>query len=396
MFFLGLSVAGPAQMTTEGLALMKARYLVAEKEYENAIILIDNQQYTGTDHLWAALTIGEALAGLKRYEESNKWLLQVEGPQKAEACYNLSKNWLGLSEPAKALEYLELHLADKNHYPEKAIKRDPDFTPLENNREWVHLWQRDWYTETEQSIAECNYQISNGQFEEAHKLADGILNKEPDDAPALFMKARINSLQKNNRLSSEYLDKAWRQASENIPLKNEMLRFALESGLSNQVVEMTGDLIRRDPTNPEYILARALVKIMNGKEAMATAEIENIEKSGIPSAELYYQAGRKLTVNDPLTAEQYFSKAIVSGKLDGRYYFERGKARIELGRTASALDDFAASLDINPDQSGLYMERARLRYDSGDFDGACHDWRKALELGNGQAADQIYKYCRER
>ncbi len=396
MVLLGLAAGGLAQMTVESLALMKARYLVSEKEYTEAVNLIESFRYSGSDRQWAALTLGKALSGLKRFDEANQWLMQVDGPLKAEASYCLAKNWLGLNEPSKALQFLELHLADKNHYPEKTIKRDADFTPLENNREWIHLWQQDWYTAAEQNIAECNYQMSKGQLEEAGKLADMNLNNSAVDAAALFVKARISYEQKNYRAAADLLDKAWRQASENIPLKDEMLHFALESGLSDQVMEMTGDLIRRDPSNPEYMIARALVKIINGKEAMAAAEIENVERSGIAPAELYYQAGRKLTVIEPQTAEQYFSRAIDSGKLDARYYYGRGMARDELGKTGAALDDLATSLDINPVQPHLYMDRARLRQEGGDIDGACHDWRKALELGHAKAADQVYKYCREK
>jgi Tfp pilus assembly protein PilF len=52
------------------------------------------------------------------------------------------------------------------------------------------------------------------------------------------------------------------------------------------------------------------------------------------------------------------------------------------------------SLDINPNQPDLYLTRATVRYDLGDQDGACHDWQKALEMGNPRAADLLYKFCK--
>ena len=96
----------------------------------------------------------------------------------------------------------------------------------------------------------------------------------------------------------------------------------------------------------------------------------------------------------PQQAESYLNRAIDTGLMDARFYFTRGIIRRSMDKIDLALGDWAMSLDINPNQPDLYMDRAQLRSDHGDTDGACHDWKKALEMGNSKAADLLYKNCK--
>ncbi len=387
-------LAGPLAGQSAVRSLIKARYLVSENEYAEAVAALANQQFTESDRIWSDLTMGQALAGLKKIEESNTWLLKVHGAAGAEANYCLAKNAIALNDYNAAIGYLSKHLADLNHYQEKQIRLDPDFSVLENNREWIHLWQKDWYSEVEQKVAEGLYLLSKDQVTEAAALVGDILKTAPSDARIWFLKAKINQLQKEGRLFHEAFDRAWQLSAENVPLKTEMLYYAVESGYYDKIPIIAADLIQRDPTNPEYLITRSLVRILDGKENLATKEIETLEENGIAPAELYYQAGRKISATSPLQADSYLTKAIDAGIMDARFYFSRGIVRNDLGKTSSALDDLAMSLDINPNQPDLYMDRAKIRMDLGDTEGACHDWKRALEMGNKKAADLLYKNCR--
>jgi tetratricopeptide (TPR) repeat protein len=265
---------------------------------------------------------------------------------------------------------------------------------LENNRDWIHLWQKDWYTQPEQQAAEGGYLILKGQLDDAGTLINDQLTIHPDDPRVWFLQARLYLLRKEEKQFRQSLDRAWLLASDNLSLKDEMLRFALESNLYEKVNVMAAELVRKDPTNPEYLIARALARIMDGKESLAIKEIEAAEEVGITPVELYYQAGRKLSASIPQQAEIYLTKAIETGTMDARFYNSRGIVRAALEKSDLALGDFSMSLDINPNQPDLYMNRAQLRLAGGDTDGACHDWKRALGMGNAKAADLLYKYCR--
>jgi tetratricopeptide (TPR) repeat protein len=256
------------------------------------------------------------------------------------------------------------------------------------------MWQQDWYSAVEQQVAEGVYLISKGQPDEAEALAAQVLSANPSQPDAQFLQSRIHFLRKEERQFRQALEKAWQLAGTNRQLKEDMLRFALEAKFYEKVNSMATELLRADPSNPEYLVARALVRIMEGQESLAVREIESLEAAGIAPAELYYQAGRKITATNPREAEAYLTRAIDTDIMDARYYFSRGLVRLALDKTGPALEDMAMSLDIDPAQPDLYMERAQVRFDLGDSEGACHDWRKALEMGNRTASDKLYKHCR--
>ena len=388
----GLAASG--QTTQSDQSLIKARYLVSEKMYAAAVSALENQQASGQDPMRSALTMGKALSAMGRIEESNRWLLQVTGEGAAEAFYCVAKNYIALNDFPDAILYLRKHLADKNHYTEKRIRLDQAFIKLENSRDWVHLWQAEWFSEPEKQADECEYLISQGQLDEARLLVNQAFTNYPKEPHFWFLLAKINYLQNDNRQFRQSLEKAWQLASGNLTLKDHLLQFTLETKYYEKANEMASELIREDPTNPEYLITRALVRILDGKESLALKEIEAIRAAGIAPAELYYQAGRKISLSLPQEAEAYLTRAIDTGIMDARFYYARGVVRNALEKIDLALGDMAMSLDINPNQPDLYVERAQLRLNTGNTDGACHDWQKALEMGNAKAADLLYKYCK--
>lgn len=392
--FLTLTMVGAGQNSVVNNSLIKARYLVSEKQYADALITMENQQYTGSDDMKALLVKGLALSGVQKYEESNRYLSQVTGVGLSDASYCMAKNCLAMNDFSGAIQSLTKHLADKYHYSEKRIRMDADFNKLENSREWVHLWQTDWYPDVEKQVSECNYLIAGGQNDEAVILINQLLIRYPDQANVWFLQAKLNALQKNDRQLILSLDKAWQLASKNQPLQEEIMKFSLELQMYEKAGIMAYQLIRDDPSNPDYLITRALVRILDGKEAMALKEIETIEQEGIAPAELYYQAGKKISTTKPQQAEMYLSRAIDTGIMDARFYYSRGMVRSAADKIEMALGDLAMSLDINPNQPQLYVDRAQIRLNIGDTEGACHDWKKALEMGNAKAADLLYKYCR--
>jgi tetratricopeptide (TPR) repeat protein len=383
-----------AQGTSANRALIKGRYLVSEKMYLSAVTTIESQNPTGNDQIWSDLAMGQALAGQGLFAESNKWLLKVSGSCTAKACYQLAKNFIALNDYSSAILYLGKHLADKNHFQEKVIRQDSDFSKLEDNREWIHLWQTDWYSVTEQQAAEGAYLLMKGQVDDARAVAEQLVSGTPNDPRGWFLLAGINLLLKETKLSAQSLDRAWQLAKDLPALRDEMLKFAIESGNYPKVNDMASELLREDPTNPDYLIARSLVRILDGKESLAIKEISDAEESGIAPGELYYQAGKKISASNPLKAELYLTNAINSGVLDARYFFARGIVFAALEKSEQALDDLTMSLDINPYQPELYLVRAQLRLNNGDTEGACHDWNKALGMGNAKAADLLYKYCK--
>jgi len=74
-------------------------------------------------------------------------------------------------------------------------------------------------------------------------------------------------------------------------------------------------------------------------------------------------------------------------------YANRGEVNQQKKNYKAALADFEQALILNSTNAKAFNGRANAKNQTGDHDGACEDWRTALNLGYAPAGDSIEKYC---
>jgi Tfp pilus assembly protein PilF len=55
--------------------------------------------------------------------------------------------------------------------------------------------------------------------------------------------------------------------------------------------------------------------------------------------------------------------------------------------------DYSMSLDLDPSNAVVWLNKGISLMRSGKNEDACHDFRQAMSLGSKQAADYISRYC---
>ncbi len=384
----------PGQDAGPDIGLVKARYLISVKDYTGALDQLQNISPSSADQPQFIESMGIALLETGKTEEADQWFNRLARLNPARAWYCLARLSVRNNDLSRGLDYLARHLADPSHLPEQTIKMEADFVLLEENREWIRLWQKDWYSSVELALREAEYLLKSGDQEDAAAKIDAILNQDPRSADGWFIKARLETMQGETRQASQSIDRAIQLAASQPPILEKILQYCLVESDYDRVNSLAGRLLRLDPTNPDYLVSRALARVIGGTESTAVRELETIREAGIPASELWFQAGKKLMDSSPRQADEFLTRAIETGVMDARFYYSRGTARLILGKYDLALEDMAMSLDINPLQPDLYYDRAEIRLLLGDTDGACHDWNKAKQQGNTKAPDRLYKYCR--
>ena len=76
---------------------------------------------------------------------------------------------------------------------------------------------------------------------------------------------------------------------------------------------------------------------------------------------------------------------------DSRAYYDRGKARFELGEYQKAIEDYTQALTLNQHDARAYYDRGKARFELGDQQGAIEDYQKAAELFQQQGDSKRYQ-----
>ena len=91
-------------------------------------------------------------------------------------------------------------------------------------------------------------------------------------------------------------------------------------------------------------------------------------------------------------ALQDFNAAITSGLQFPHAKLNKASLLAEQGKMVTALALMDETLQEYPDEALLYMNRGLVRELTGDLDGACEDWHRAIELG-AEEANEFIKEC---
>jgi len=71
----------------------------------------------------------------------------------------------------------------------------------------------------------------------------------------------------------------------------------------------------------------------------------------------------------------------------------RGQLKVQLSDMQGAMADYERAIEVNPNFGNAFFNRAALYYIFGDKQKACDDWRKAMDLGQPQAAEVLGNIC---
>jgi hypothetical protein len=74
----------------------------------------------------------------------------------------------------------------------------------------------------------------------------------------------------------------------------------------------------------------------------------------------------------------------------------RGTAKGAMKNYTGALEDLDLAIKLKIDYSSAYINRALVKYVTGDKKGGCKDLEKADALNNEKAYGLLEQYCKER
>ncbi|MBK7132348.1 MAG: hypothetical protein IPH69_05835 [Bacteroidales bacterium] len=391
IFLLILSVAVSGQQVVD--YLLKARAAESEGRPEIAIGYLnkaveemkDSRLYT--ERAAANILKGDYSDAINDYNNANKL-----SPNSGD--YGLARIYAIKGDAKTALYHLELSMKSAYRKKEKEIMLDPAFTGIENRPEWRLFWQKDWYSDVEEGIAEIEYSLTLHKTDESAAILSELKKEYPGNDELIYADALISLSSGKNQDAVNKLTVLLKSNPGNEKYLR-LLAKAQFSGSNPSGASITySQLIDAGVADAELFVMRAGCYMKTGENDKALSDLRKYLIYYPADKTALSMAGKAESASgDNLNALKYFSENLKLHPNDAECYIDRANSYFVSKSWEWAINDYAMSLDLNPGNPDAWLNKGISLLNSGKSDDACHDFRKSFSMGNKKASEYISKFC---
>ena len=395
LIFLSLiilsNVALSAQQTVD--VIMKSKALTEAGKTDQAINMLnqaigqarDFRLYTGRAE--ANALRGNYSAAIADYNEANKIT-----PGSGE--YGLSRIYALKGDAATSVYHLELSMNSPFRHSEKEIMLDPAFGAFDNRQEWRQFWKKEWYPATEKAIAEIEYYISGNKLDQARQALDEFSKSSDSVADVIYARSLVNVAAGNYGEAVKDLSGISGDDVINEKYLRLQARARYEGSDPAGASNIYTKLIDSGVADASLFLRRAECFQKTGEIDKAVTDINKYLEIYPGDKNALSLAGKvEIKSGDNLKAINYFTENIKLHPEDPQCYIDRANSYFMSKSWDMAINDYSMSLDLKPGNSDAWLNMGIARLSEGKTDDACHDFRRALSLGNKRVADYIGRNC---
>ncbi len=375
---------------------LKGRSLMLESKYDSALLFIEKAHTEKPGDAEIAFQRGICHFRLKQYDQAIADFLFVNNRRPGMSSLMLAKTEVRLNHPALAIKYLREHLSSYYKTAEKEILLDDDLSELESTKAWKSLWQeREWYTPFDKELQEALYMKSQGNYLQAINHLNELDQKGFNRSEVNQYLAEIYLQLNNQNAAEDALDRSILSDSRNMEALKLRIDLYINKGKYEDARRDCDRLLRQFPDAFEYYLVSGRIHSMLGnyKEALGRVNFylqiyPGSHRANNEEGLIHYHADRYLD------AIKSFNKALKSYEGNAAYFYNRGRAYTATGTYTFATKDFSMALDLDPKDAETWFYKGLAEMEQGDSDNACFSFRKALQYGKHEAAENIRKTCK--
>ena len=341
------------------------------------------------------LTLGESFYKTGKYSESVRFFVSSDSVRtNPEATLYAARAFAMMQQPAKAAEWLQKYLSQRDKLSEAELTLDPAFAKIEHSREWKTLWNKEWYNAAERKIAEAAVLLKRKRYTEALGIIDAEIANRSSSARLYALRAKLYEAMEQFEPAHESAQTAIRMRNNNPVYFADAANMAVQVKKFDVALDNINQAIRFDPYQLDLYLQRAAIMRMNNRYDDARNDI-NFYFAYLPNdTKALYQMGMAETeAGNPWAGIEYFNMLIEKDNTTPDYYLARATAGIKANNYTLAGDDLSQVLDLNPAISEAWHKKGVVLQRENKPEDACYYWRKAFELGSREAGEYIYKYC---
>ena len=373
--------------------ILKARAFDSQGKPEQAVkVLTEAISLSNESSLF--IERAEARLSQRAWSDAISDLNEANKITTASGEFGLARIYAFKGDAATSLYHLELSMNSSYRKSEKDIMLDPAFGQIENRPEWRQFWKKEWYSFSEKSISVIEYYISSGMIDESKVALADLKNNAGNQDDIIYAEALIN-------LSSSRYDDAIRAVNSLIaanPANEKYLRLLAKAQTMTGNAAGASDTYTRLFTSgvadAGMLILRAECYRKTGENDKAMNDLEKYLSLYPENKTALSLAGKVEAVSgDNLKALDYFSRNLKLHPNDADCYVDRANSYFVSRSWDWAVKDYSMSLDLNPSNSDAWLNKGIALLNASKVEDACHDFRKALSLGNKRASEYVSSNC---
>jgi len=337
---------------------------------------------------------GDAYAASGRYNEAIDDYSSAENLEPGCGEYGLARIFSLKGDAKISLIHLERNIGSSFRKPEKEIMLDPAFAVIENTPEWRLFWKKERYTVPEKKLSEIEYSISVGKRAETMELYNELSASWPNDNRTLYAKALIDISEKRYSVAITGLTDLLSEEKDNPDYLRLLAKAQMESGNPAGASVTYTNLIGKGTADASLFYQRAECYRKTGEYEKGLNDLDRYLKLYPENREALSLAGKTAAESgDNLRAIEFYSINLRFHPNDPGCYVDRANAYFVSRTWSNAATDFTMALDLKPNDPDVWLNKGIAQLSLGRNEDACHDFRRAMSLGNKKAASYISKNC---
>jgi len=373
--------------------ILKARALTSAGAPDQAVkVLSDAIAVSNESSLY--LERAESVFAQHNYSDAISDLNEANKITPSSGEYGLSKVYAAKGDVSTSLYHLELSMKSSYRRSEKEIMLDPAFNAIDNKPEWRQFWKKEWYSLAEKNLSEIEYYVASGKLDESKSVLSDLKKNSTNEDDIVYAEALID----------------------------------LSAGKPGEAIRGVSDLVAANPDNVKYLRLLAKAQSASGNPAGASQTYSQLYNSGVADAELFLlraecyrktgESDRALkdiekyldlypenkaalslagkveaSSGDNIKALDYFSRNLKLHPNDPECFIDRANSYFVSKSWDWAIKDYSMSLDLSPVNSDAWLNKGIALLYSNRVEDACHDFRRALSLGNKRATEFVSSNC---
>lgn len=363
---------------------------------EKAVTLIDNlneQQKLNVDVLMAMAANKYKLG---KYKDAATLYTEINKTDKKLANYELAQCYARLNKPNYAVKYLRIYLELKPQKMQREIKSDKAFYAIDHAKEWIDLWQTQWFNKYDLLLEDAWFDYESGAFESVLAQTDYLNKVRKSLVDAYYLKALAymklgepvnalisinNAIEKRDKIARYYSVKA---------------RAELELNKSKKALKSIQKALTIDSTQVEFYFIRASAYLQSKNIDAALFDLKALMNL-VPDFETYLLAAKIFeNAGELQEALKAYNKCVALQKYNPQVYILRASLYMKMYGYEFAEKDYSMALDFMPYEGELYYKRGIARKKQHKAKLACQDFHKAYKFQFIKADEELRSYCQGR